>query len=74
MIATSGQPKLRRPVADRDANWFVLLGGQDGWLYSLWRRGAAIQVPLDPAAARRAFTRTTKLAPADRSSPLLAAE
>jgi penicillin G amidase len=65
-----------------DPNWFVLLGGQDGWLgsqsfvdqYALWRRGAAIQVPLDPAAALRSFTTTMTLAPVDRQSPLLAAE
>ena len=41
-------------LADPDANWFVLLGGQDGWLGSanitdqiaLWRAGEAVRVPL----------------------------
>ena len=47
-------------LADPDANQFVLLGGQDGWLGSanaadqvpLWRAGTAIQVPLHAEAAR----------------------
>ncbi|MEJ0046252.1 MAG: penicillin acylase family protein [Rhodospirillales bacterium] len=41
-------------LADPDANFFVLLGGQDGWLGSanfddqvaLWRQGEYVQVPL----------------------------
>jgi penicillin amidase len=57
-------------LADPDANWFVLLGGQDGWLGSanladqalLWRDGAAMQVPLRHAATRDWPHRTT-LAP-----------
>jgi penicillin amidase len=45
-------------LADPDANWFLLLGGQDGWFNSvnfldqvpLWRDGAMIRVPLTPSA------------------------
>ncbi|MEM1384612.1 MAG: penicillin acylase family protein [Pseudomonadota bacterium] len=47
-------------LADPDANYFVLLGGQDGWLNSphfadqvaLWRNGQTIQVPMERAALR----------------------
>ncbi len=47
-------------LADPDANWFVLLGGQDGWPGSanftdqiaLWRAGEAIRVPLRHDATR----------------------
>ena len=47
-------------MADPDANHFVLLGGQDGWLGSanaadqvaLWQAGRAIPVPLRPEPAR----------------------
>ncbi|SMF82690.1 penicillin amidase [Tistlia consotensis] len=43
-------------LSDPDANWFVLLGGQDGWFGSehfldqveLWRAGEYVQVPLSP--------------------------
>ena len=43
-------------LADPDANWFLLLGGQDGWFNSasfldhvpLWRDGRMIRVPLTP--------------------------
>lgn len=46
-------------LSDPDANWFVLLGGQDGWLGAenfldqvpLWRAGDYIQVPLTPGEA-----------------------
>ncbi len=47
-------------LSEPDANWFVLQGGQDGWLGSanatdqaaLWHDGQAIVVPLRPEAAR----------------------
>lgn len=48
-------------LSDPDANWFVLLGGQDGWLNSstfldqardLWTNGGYLKMPLTPAAAR----------------------
>ena len=47
-------------LSDPNANRFVLLGGQDGWLGSanardqvpLWRSGDAIAVPLDAEATR----------------------
>jgi penicillin amidase len=69
-------------LADPDANHFVLLGGQDGWLgsanvidqYALWRRGEYIRVPLDPGVARSTFGRTMTFEPAVASKSPLAAE
>jgi penicillin amidase len=59
-------------LSDIDFNYFVLLGGQDGWFGSttfadqipLWRRGEYIQVPLQPEAVGRAFPFVTELIPA----------
>lgn len=58
-------------LGDVDANWFVLLGGQDGWIGSttlldqtrLWRDGGYIQVPLRPETVRTSFGRRTELRP-----------
>lgn len=59
-------------LADLDANRFVLLGGQDGWIGSpafldqaaLWREGGYLTVPLRPESARAAFPYETVLRPA----------
>lgn len=56
-------------LGDPDANWFVLLGGQDGWFNSttfldqvdLWRKGAYVQMPLTPEVVRKAFPRAMAL-------------
>ncbi len=58
-------------LSDMDANWFTLLGGQDGWLGSttlfdqtrLWREGSYIRVPLRPKTVRAEFRRRTELRP-----------
>jgi penicillin G amidase len=58
-------------LADPDANWFVLFGGQDGWLGSaafadqvpLWREGRAIRMPLRPAVVAAEFPEVTVLSP-----------
>ena len=50
-------------MTDPDANWFVLLGGQDGWLGSstlidqwpLWRDGDYVRMPLTLEAVRESF-------------------
>lgn len=50
-------------MADPDANWFVLFGGQDGWWGSdafadqiaLWREGRFIRMPLTRPAVEAAF-------------------
>ena len=58
-------------MADPDRNYFVLLGGQDGWINSanfadqvdLWRTGQFVQVPLSRAAVAEAFGRVSVLQP-----------
>jgi penicillin amidase len=58
-------------MADPDANFFVLLGGQDGWLGStnfydqvpLWKQGAYIAVPLAEASVGARFVHETVLRP-----------
>lgn len=58
-------------LSDPDANDFVLLGGQDGWLGSdtsedqlaLWREGRYIRLPLEPAAVEQACPWLTVLEP-----------
>jgi penicillin amidase len=54
-------------LSDADANWFVLLGGQDGWFNSanfadqvpLWQSGDYVQVPLRLDSVRQRFLHTT---------------
>ncbi|MEM7123253.1 MAG: penicillin acylase family protein [Pseudomonadota bacterium] len=58
-------------MADPDANYFVLLGGQDGWFNSttfldqvdLWQTGEYVQVPLTVATVRDQAVATTVLSP-----------
>ncbi len=58
-------------LSDPDANWMVLLGGQDGWFGSenfndltpLWRRGEYVKLPLQPEAARAYYTEVVTLRP-----------
>lgn len=58
-------------LSDLDQNYFVLLGGQDGFLgsttcldqVSLWQEGKYIAVPLRPATARATFKHHTDLEP-----------
>ena len=56
-------------MTDPDENYFVLLGGQDGWLnsttildqWALWRRGEYVRVPLTLAEVRASFPHTLSL-------------
>lgn len=58
-------------MGDDNANYFVLLGGQDGWLNSanfadqvrMWREGEYIHVPLDVERAKKEFPYKTALMP-----------
>lgn len=58
-------------MADPDANWFLLFGGQDGWLGStayadqlpMWQRREYIRVPLRPDTIAREFPRAMSLRP-----------
>ncbi len=56
-------------LSDPDENYFVLLGGQDGWFnsstmldqWALWRRGDYVRMPLTIAGVRAAFPHTLSL-------------
>jgi len=58
-------------LGDPDSNYFVLLGGQNGWFNSaafldqvpLWRESRYIQVPLRPETVRERFPHRTDLTP-----------
>ncbi|WP_416897164.1 MAG: penicillin acylase family protein [Minwuia sp.] len=58
-------------MSDPDANWFVILGGQDGWLNAegftdqlpLWQRGEYIRMPLSRERVEAEFERITVLTP-----------
>jgi penicillin amidase len=58
-------------MSDPDSNYFVLLGGQDGWIGSttfldqvaLWQQGKYISLPLRTETARATFQHVTRLAP-----------
>jgi penicillin G amidase len=58
-------------LSDLDANYFVILGGQDGWLGSttmldqvaLWREGRYVQLPMRSEAVRAKCTFKTELLP-----------
>ena len=56
-------------LSDPDENYFVLLGGQDGWFNSstmldqweLWRRGKYVRMPLTPSEVRANFPHVLSL-------------
>ena len=58
-------------MGDLDANWFALLGGQDGWLGSanyadqvaLWQRREYIRLPLRLETVKAEFTTVMELRP-----------
>ena len=58
-------------LSDPDANWFTLLGGQDGWIGSanfldqldLWQERRFIRMPLRPETFAREFPITMTLTP-----------
>jgi len=58
-------------MSDPDNNWFVLLGGQDGWLGSatlldqavMYQRGVYIRMPLRPETVNAEFAHRTVLSP-----------
>lgn len=60
-------------LADLDANFFVLFGGQDGWFVSpntidqveLWRKGEYIQLPLSESGRKSVFTVSMVLSPGE---------
>ena len=64
-------------MADPDANWFVIVGGQDGWIGSenytdqvpLWREGEYIRMPLTPEKIQEEFPHVQRMEPAKSGPP-----
>jgi penicillin amidase len=62
-VTYGAQSRHISDMADPDANYFVLVGGQDGFwgsenyldLYTLWQRGEYVQVPLRLTTAQHTF-------------------
>jgi penicillin G amidase len=58
-------------LSDPDANYFILAGGQDGWINSstyidqveLWRKNDFVQMPLTMEKVRAEFPYVTRLMP-----------
>jgi len=70
--ATYGsQSRFLADMGDDDANWFVLFGGEDGWMGSanfadqmpLWRENRTIRMPLRPATIAAEFPHQQTLTP-----------
>ncbi|MCW5774598.1 MAG: penicillin acylase family protein, partial [Rhodospirillaceae bacterium] len=65
------QARFVSDLADLDANYFLLLGGQDGWLGSttaldqipLWQNGGYIRMPLRPETVAAEFSHRLVLQP-----------
>lgn len=63
------QARHMSDMSDMDRNWFLLLGGQDGWLSSstafdqaaLWQRGEYIKLPMREETLKSWSYRTMKL-------------
>jgi penicillin G amidase len=61
-------------LGDPDANWFLVFGGQDGWMGSenfddqvpLWRERRYIRLPLTAAAVAEAHPTVQRLSPRRR--------
>jgi len=58
-------------LSDPDANYFTLLGGQDGWFnsstfldqFALWQRGDYVRLPLRLETVRAEFRHRTEITP-----------
>ncbi|MEO1775660.1 MAG: penicillin acylase family protein [Pseudomonadota bacterium] len=69
-VAFGVQSRHLSDLSDPNANYFVLFGGQDGFINAenfadqttLWAAGDTIQVPLEIAEVRRRFSHTTDFA------------
>lgn len=72
------QSRFIARMHDPDENYFVLLGGQDGWLQSenfldqvpLWQQGEYLKIPLRLKTVQRDFTIKMPLKPTDSVGPL----
>ena len=65
------QARFVADLSHPDENYFVLLGGQDGWInaeqyadqVSLFRNGQLVRIPLQAETVRATFSRVTMLVP-----------
>lgn len=63
-VTFGAQSRHISDLADADTNWFVLLGGNDGWLNNdhlddqvdLWREGKYLSLPLRLSSVRQQFS------------------
>ena len=63
-------------MGDPDENYFVLFGGQDGWLgsanlvdqVSIWKKGEYLRIPLDPRKVEREWEYNMVLSPGDSTT------
>jgi penicillin amidase len=70
-VTYGAQSRHVSDMANPDENYFVLLGGQDGWLGSaqfldmldLWQAGEMVRVPMTEDAVRDAFPRRMSFGP-----------
>lgn len=75
-VQYGAQARHLSDLSDPDANHFVLLGGNDGWIGSsgytdqiaLWRSRRYLRMPLGAAAIATEFPRLTVLSPESRSA------
>lgn len=74
-VTFGSQARFVADMGDIDANDFVLIGGEDGWLGSanlldqvpLWLEGSYIRMPLRPESVKDAFPTVTTLQPGKTS-------
>jgi len=74
-VTFGSQARFVADMGDVDANDFVLIGGNDGWLGSanlldqmpLWLEGRYIRLPLKPDSVKQAFPIVTTLRPGKTS-------
>ena len=65
------QSRFIADMSDLDNNFFVLFGGQDGWMgsetmvdqYTMWENGDYIRIPLRPETVKASFQYHTILTP-----------
>lgn len=65
------QSRFIADMSDLDNNYFVLFGGQDGWMgsqtmldqYTMWENGDYIRIPLRPESIKASFQYHTVLTP-----------
>lgn len=81
LVQYGAQARHLSDLSDPDANHFMLLGGNDGWIGSahyadllpMWRQSRYLQMPLTAAGIEREFPLAMELAPGRAADPGTAA-